>query len=69
MCELVVRRPLFPPGIELSPDEAEVVNTFRCAAADLLPRYDTVLVISGVKWHRDWVIYLRVDNNTAMCVV
>jgi phosphoenolpyruvate carboxylase len=30
LAELAGRRPLFPPGIELSPDEAEVVNTFRC---------------------------------------
>jgi phosphoenolpyruvate carboxylase len=28
--ELAGRRPLFPPRIELSPDEAEVVNTFWC---------------------------------------
>jgi hypothetical protein len=27
LSELAGRRPLFPPGIELSPDEAEVVNT------------------------------------------
>lgn len=27
--KLAGRRPLFPPGIELSPDEAEVVTTFR----------------------------------------
>ncbi|WIA14756.1 hypothetical protein OEZ85_003241 [Tetradesmus obliquus] len=30
--ELAGRRPLFPPGIELSPDEAEVVTTFRTLA-------------------------------------
>jgi hypothetical protein len=27
--ELAGRRPLFPPGIDLSPDEAEVIRTFR----------------------------------------
>jgi phosphoenolpyruvate carboxylase len=27
--ELAGRRPLFPPGMDLSPDEAEVVATFR----------------------------------------
>jgi phosphoenolpyruvate carboxylase len=33
LSELAGRRPLFPPGIDLSPDEAEVVNTFWCACA------------------------------------
>lgn len=29
LAELSGKRPLFPPGIDLSPDEAEVVATFR----------------------------------------
>jgi hypothetical protein len=32
--ELAGKRPLFPPGIDLSPDEAEVIHTFRWVGCD-----------------------------------
>lgn len=47
--ELGGKRPLFPPGIDLSPDEAEVVATFRWGL--LWSPFASVQIVASV-WRR-----------------